>query len=335
MSGRHRGGDFLTLSVTATGPLTLLNQRVSDASVAEPLSPFVARHIGPGEQAQQRMLKALGFSSLDPFLRAVVPANIFDEQPPVETLPRGCTEATALAELRGLAEANQVRRSLIGLGYYDTVTPAVIQRQVLENPSWYTAYTPYQAEIAQGRLEALFNFQTLISELTGLPIANASLLDEGTAAAEAMGMSLATCRRPEAKRFLVDAAVLPQTLAILQTRAVPIGVELEIAEPEDFLWGEDVFGVLLQLPGRCGRLWDPSACIAAAHDSGALVTVAVDPLAQVLLAPVGELGAYRGWKHPAFWCADGWRRPPCRFLCHPRCVSPSGAGKDCGPVSRC
>ena len=237
------------------------------------------------------MLKALGFSSIDSFLRAVVPANIFDEQPPVETLPRGCTEATALAELRGLAEANQVRRSLIGLGYYDTVTPAVIQRQVLENPSWYTAYTPYQAEIAQGRLEALFNFQTLISELTGLPIANASLLDEGTAAAEAMGMSLATCRRPEAKRFLVDAAVLPQTLAILQTRAVPIGVELEIAEPEDFLWGEDVFGVLLQLPGRCGRLWDPSSCIAAAHDSGALVTVAVDPLAQVLLAPVGELGA--------------------------------------------
>ena len=237
------------------------------------------------------MLKALGFSSLDSFLRAVVPANIFDEQPPVETLPRGCTEATALAELRGLAEANQVRRSLIGLGYYDTVTPAVIQRQVLENPSWYTAYTPYQAEIAQGRLEALFNFQTLISELTGLPIANASLLDEGTAAAEAMGMSLATCRRPEAKRFLVDAAVLPQTLAVLQTRAVPIGVELEIAEPEDFLWGEDVFGVLLQLPGRCGRLWDPSSCITAAHDSGALVTVAVDPLAQVLLAPVGDLGA--------------------------------------------
>ena len=237
------------------------------------------------------MLKALGFEDLDAFLRAVVPANIFDSLPPVEALPRGCTEASALAELRGLADANQLRRSLIGLGYYDTVTPAVIQRQVLENPSWYTAYTPYQAEIAQGRLEALFNFQTLISELTGLPIANASLLDEGTAAAEAMAMSLSTCRRPEAKRFLVDAAVLPQTLAVLQTRALPIGVELEVVEPEAFRWGDDVFGVLLQLPGRCGRLWDPSACIAAAHDSGALVTVAVDPLAQVLLAPVGELGA--------------------------------------------
>ena len=237
------------------------------------------------------MLKALGFEDLDAFLRAVVPANIFDSLPPVEALPRGCTEASALRELRGLADANQLRRSLIGLGYYDTVTPAVIQRQVLENPSWYTAYTPYQAEIAQGRLEALFNFQTLISELTGLPIANASLLDEGTAAAEAMAMRLSTCRRPEAKRFLVDAAVLPQTLAVLQTRALPIGVELEVVEPEAFRWGDDVFGVLLQLPGRCGRLWDPSACIAAAHDSGALVTVAVDPLAQVLLAPVGELGA--------------------------------------------
>ena len=289
--GRRCGGDFLTVAVTATGLLTLLEQRVSDASVAEPLSPFVSRHIGPGEQAQQRMLKALGFKDLEAFLRAVVPANIFDSLPPVEALPRGCTEASALAELRALADANQVRRSLIGLGYYDTVTPAVIQRQVLENPSWYTAYTPYQAEIAQGRLEALFNFQTLISELTGLPIANASLLDEGTAAAEAMAMSLSTCRRQEAKRFLVDAAVLPQTLAVLQTRALPIGVELEVVEPEAFRWGEDVFGVLLQLPGRCGRLWDPTACIAAAHHSGALVTVAVDPLAQVVLAPVGELGA--------------------------------------------
>ena len=140
------------------------------------------------------MLKALGFEDLDAFLRAVVPANIFDSLPPVEALPRGCTEASALRELRGLADANQLRRSLIGLGYYDTVTPAVIQRQVLENPSWYTAYTPYQAEIAQGRLEALFNFQTLISELTGLPIANASLLDEGTAAAEAMAMRLSPAR---------------------------------------------------------------------------------------------------------------------------------------------
>ncbi len=271
--------------------MTLLKQRSTDASLGVPLSPFVARHIGPGEQAQQYMLKTLGFKDLNSFLRAVVPANILDEQPPEDALPRGCDEANALAELRALADANQVRRSLIGLGYFSTVTPAVIQRQVLENPAWYTAYTPYQAEIAQGRLEALFNFQTLISELTGLPIANASLLDEATAAAEAMALSMATSRRKDAKRFLVDAAVLPQTLAVLQTRAIPIGVQLEVAEPESFRWGDDVFGVLLQLPGRCGRLWDPSPCIAAAHENGALVTVAVDPLAQVLLAPVGDLGA--------------------------------------------
>jgi glycine dehydrogenase len=282
------------------------------------------------------MLKALGFKDLDAFLSAVVPANIFDSLPPVEALPRGCTEASALAELRGLADANQLRRSLIGLGYYDTVTPAVIQRQVLENPSWYTAYTPYQAEIAQGRLEALFNFQTLISELTGLPIANASLLDEGTAAAEAMGLSLSTCRRQEAKRFLVDAAVLPQTLAVLQTRALPIGVELEVVEPEAFRWGDDVFGVLLQLPGRCGRLWDPSACIAAAHDCGALVTVAVDPLAQVLLAPVGELGAdIAVGSTQRFGVPMGGGGPHAAFFCHPRCVSPPGAWPDCRPVSRC
>ncbi len=175
--GRRCGEDFLTVDSTATGLLTLLEQRVSNASVVEPLSPFVSRHVGPGEQAQQRMLKALGFKDLDAFLRAVVPANIFDALPPVGALPSGCTEASALTELRGLADANQLRRSLIGLGYYDTVTPAVIQRQVLENPSWYTAYSPYQAEIAQGRLEALFNIRPLISELTGLPMANASLLD--------------------------------------------------------------------------------------------------------------------------------------------------------------
>ena len=150
---------------------------------------------------------------------------------------------------------------------------------------------PYQAEIAQGRLEALLNFQTLISELTGLPIANASLLDEATAAAEAMSMSFGVCKRSAAKRFLVDAAVLPQTLAVLCTRAQPIGVQLDVADPEQFQWGSDVFGVLLQLPGRSGRLWDPSACIAQAHEQGALVTVAIDPLAQVLLEPVGSLGA--------------------------------------------
>ena len=237
------------------------------------------------------MLESLGFADLDAFVSAVVPGAILDAAPPVESMPLGCGEAEALAELRVIGSRNRVRRSLIGLGYHDTATPALIKRHVLENPAWYTAYTPYQAEIAQGRLEALLNFQTLISELTGLPIANASLLDEATACAEAMGLSLAVCTRPEAKRFLVDAAVLPQTLAVLQTRAEPLGVVIDVAEPEAFRWDQDVFGMLLQLPGRCGRLWDPTAVIAQAHAHQALATVAVDPFAQVLLAPVGQMGA--------------------------------------------
>ena len=237
------------------------------------------------------MLTALGYADLDAFVRAVVPGAILDADPPIGAMPVGCGEAEALAELRRIGAQNRVQRSLIGLGYHDTATPALIKRHVLENPSWYTAYTPYQAEIAQGRLEALLNFQTLISELTGLPIANASLLDEATASAEAMGLSLGVCKRPDARRFLVDAAVLPQTLAVLQTRAEPLGVVLDQAEPDAFCWDADVFGVLLQLPGRCGRLWDPTEVIEQAHRHGALVTVAVDPFAQVLMAPVGALGA--------------------------------------------
>ena len=271
--------------------MTQLEQRPQSAETAIKLSPFVQRHIGPNEADQQRMLELLGFADLDAFVRAVVPGAILDEMPPVEAMPHGCGEAEALAELRLVGARNRVCRSLIGLGYHDTATPALIKRHVLENPSWYTAYTPYQAEIAQGRLEALLNFQTLISELTGLPIANASLLDEATAAAEAMGLSLAVCKRPDAKRFLVDAAVLPQTWAVLQTRAEPLGVVLERAEPQAFRWDTDVFGVLLQLPGRCGRLWDPSSVIEQAHAHGALATVAIDPFAQVLLKPVGALGA--------------------------------------------
>ena len=203
--------------------MTLLDQRMVEARFDACLSPFVQRHIAPGSTAIRTMLDKLGFTDLESFVRAVVPQDILDPEPPQGVLPAGADEAQALAELQKIAQSNRVMRSLIGLGYYGTVTPALIQRQVLENPSWYTAYTPYQAEIAQGRLEALLNFQTLISELTGLPIANASLLDEATAAAEAMSMSFGVCKRANAKRFLVDAAVLPQTLAVLRTRARPIG----------------------------------------------------------------------------------------------------------------
>jgi glycine dehydrogenase len=264
------------------------------------LSPFVARHVGPTAAEQAAMLADLGLGSLEALIAEVVPEAIrLDAAAAVEGLPAGCGEADALAELQQIAAANQVRRSLIGLGYHDCITPALLQRHVFENPAWYTAYTPYQAEISQGRLEALLNFQTLISELTGLPIANASLLDEATAAAEAMSLSYGACREASAQRFLVDTEVLPQTWAVLQTRAEPLGIELVRVEPQALQAAEangaapfaGAFGLLLQLPGAGGGLWDPTELIAAARAAGVLVTAAVDPLAQVLLKPVGELGA--------------------------------------------
>jgi glycine dehydrogenase len=251
------------------------------------------------------MLAELGLDSLEGLAAAVVPADILlTPEAAGAGLPEPCGEAEALAELAQIAALNQPRRSLIGLGYFGTATPALIQRHVLENPCWYTAYTPYQAEIAQGRLEALLNFQTLVSELTGLPIANASLLDEATAAAEAMALALAVSPRPQARRFLVDRAVLPQTLAVLQTRAEPLEISLELIESEalaaqlaagslvaDQALPAEAFGLLIQLPGTAGRLWDPSPLLAAAQAAGVITTVAIDPLAQVLLAPVGDLGA--------------------------------------------
>jgi glycine dehydrogenase len=256
------------------------------------------------------MLAELGLESLEDLAAAVVPADIL--LPPdaaAEGLPSACSEAEALAELAAIAAANGSARSLIGLGYFGTATPPLIQRHVLENPCWYTAYTPYQAEIAQGRLEALLNFQTLVSELTGLPIANASLLDEGTAAAEAMALAAAVSSRRGAQRFLVDRSVLPQTLAVLATRAEPLGIVLEsvdleamatalaaqglnnLAEAATSPFPADAFGLLIQLPGVEGRLWDPAPLLAACRAEGLISAVAIDPLAQVLLAPVGQLGA--------------------------------------------
>lgn len=259
------------------------------------LSAFVQRHIGPTLAEQQTMLRDLGLADLESLVRQVVPEAIrLEPAQALEGLPAGCQEAQALTELQQIAAANEVRRSLIGLGYYGCITPALIQRHVFENPSWYTAYTPYQAEISQGRLEALLNFQTLISELTGLPIANASLLDEATAAAEAMALSLGACRNRSARRFLVDEAVFPQTWAVLETRAEPLELVLERVKPQELLESpeafRDAFGLLLQLPGSSGALWNPGAVIAAARDAGVIVTAAVDPMAQVLMAPVAELG---------------------------------------------
>ncbi len=217
------------------------------------MTDFAARHIGPDEAAQRHMLASLGYSSLDELIRAALPK---DAQLAQLSLPDPLTETQSLAELRRMASRNQVLTSMIGLGYYDTVTPAVIARNVLENPAWYTAYTPYQPEISQGRLEALLNFQTMIADLTALPWAGASLLDEATAAVEAMTLARRAARRGHV--FLADADCLPQTLAVLRTRAEPLGIHL-VVEPvtaEAIARQDDLFGVLLQFPGASGVVHD-------------------------------------------------------------------------------
>ena len=251
---------------------------------------FAQRHIGPSAEEQQQMLTAVGYSSLDELTEAALPAAA--AAPPLD-LPPALAEAGALAELRRLAGRNQVLTSMIGLGYYGTITPAVIRRNVLENPGWYTAYTPYQPEISQGRLEALLNFQTMIADLTALPVAGASLLDEATAAAEAMTLARRAVGRGHI--FLADADCLPQTLAVLRTRAEPLGIELVVADvtPELIASQPDgeLFGVLLQYPGASGAVHDLAPVIGAAHERGAQAAVAADLLALTLLRPPGEMGA--------------------------------------------
>ncbi len=253
---------------------------------------FAERHIGTDADAQQTMLAALGFDSVDALVATAVPDSIAVEafQRAAESvLPPAATERETIAELRAFASRNRVNRSMIGLGYYDTITPAVIKRNVFENPSWYTAYTPYQPEISQGRLEALINFQTMISDLTGLKTANASMLDEGTAVVE--GMLLARRASKSASNvFLVDADALPQTKALLANRAAAVGIELvEGSLPE--LSDREYFGVFVQYPGASGRVWDPSAVIAAVKAQGGVTVVAADLLAITLLKSPGELGA--------------------------------------------
>ncbi|HEX8004849.1 MAG TPA: glycine dehydrogenase (aminomethyl-transferring), partial [Trebonia sp.] len=236
------------------------------------------------------MLATLGYASLDDLTGAALPENAAVPAS-LRALPRARTEQETLAELRRIAARNTVRVSMIGLGYYDTVTPAVIRRNVLENPAWYTAYTPYQPEISQGRLEALLNFQTMVSDLTALPVANASLLDEASAAAEAMTLARRVAGKGAGNVFLADADCLPQTLAVLRTRAEPLGIELRIAPVTAETSFDGVFGVLLQYPGASGQIRDLTLLIDAAHRAGATVTVAADILALTLLKPPGEMGA--------------------------------------------
>jgi len=252
------------------------------------MSEFLKRHIGPSESEQRKMLADLGLSTIEELVREIVPTSILLRGD--SNLPNGCSEQEALAELKDIASHNIVKRSLIGQGYYGTITPPVILRNVFENPAWYTSYTPYQAEISQGRLEALFNYQTLITELTGLPVANASLLDEGTAAAEAMLLAHSQSKK---KDFLVDDKIFPQTLEVLQTRARPLGiniVKVDLDKLVDLESVEKAFGVIIQYPNNHGALKYHDGFLRCAEAYKCMKIAIVDPLCQVLMKPVGELG---------------------------------------------
>jgi glycine dehydrogenase len=259
---------------------------------AEPARGFADRHIGPDPAELAEMLKTVGYGSTAELMAAAVPDSILTApgRPAPLHLPDAADETGALAELRALADRNQVLTSMIGQGYYDTTTPPVILRNILENPAWYTAYTPYQPEISQGRLEALLNFQTMVADLTGLPVAGASLLDEATAAAEAMTLAR-RAGRAKGSAFVVDSDVFPQTLAVLRTRAEPLGIDLVVADLSEGLPDADAFGVLVQYPAASGRVADPTPVIEAAHERGALAVVAADILALTLLRSPGALGA--------------------------------------------
>jgi len=261
---------------------------------------FADRHIGPDSDAVAAMLEVIGVDSLEELARRAVPAGILDKltdtgaAPGLDQLPPPATEAEALAELRAMADSNTDAVSMIGQGYYDTLTPPVLLRNIMENPAWYTAYTPYQPEISQGRLEALLNFQTMVAALTGLEVANASMLDEGTAAAEAMTL-MHRAVKANANRLAVDVDVFAQTAAVLATRAEPLGIEIVTADLRrglpDLPDGGEFFGVIAQLPGASGRITDWSALVSEAHDRGALVAIGADLLALTLLTPPGEIGA--------------------------------------------
>ena len=249
-------------------------------------SEFPRRHIGPNGKDVSDMLEALNLPSLDVLIDLAVPTNIRELSEPL-LLPDALEEAEALRRLKKIAEKNEVKTSLIGLGYYDNFTPSVIQRNILENPAWYTAYTPYQPEISQGRLEALINYQTLVSELTGCELSNASLLDEPTAVAEAMAL-LHRVQKSSKNTFLLDWDTLPQTKAVVATRAEAMGIDVVIGDPDDA--PEDCFAVLYQYPGASGQVRNLASAIKNHQTNGVLTAVSADLLALTILTPPGELG---------------------------------------------
>src|SRR5256886_3342815 len=254
----------------------------------EAATTFVRRHIGPSPRDVSAMLETVGAKTLSELIGQTLPSSIRQKAP--LDLGRALSETEALAHMRELAARNQVFTSLIGQGYSGTILPTVIQRNILESPAWYTAFTPYQPEISQGRLEALFNFQTMICDLTGLDVANASLLDEATAAAEAKGLA-PRAAQVKTKSFFVDSEVHPQTLAVLRTRAEPLGWNLIVGDLTTDLEKADVFGALLQYPATTGAVRDLRPAIAALRAKGSLAVIAADLLALTLIASPGELGA--------------------------------------------
>ena len=263
--------------MTETRPLDALEMR----------EDFASRHIGPTRQDVDAMLEVIGAPTLEDLLDRTVPASIRDDEP--LALVPALTEREAVETLRAMADRNRPLASMIGMGYYGTVTPPVVLRNVLENPAWYTAYTPYQAEVSQGRLEALLNFQQMVMDLTGMELANASLLDEATAAAEAMTMARRVSKSRSA-RFFVDADCHPQTIAVVRTRAAPLGIDVVVGDPYDTL-ESDVFGVLIQYPGSSGALRDPSPIVERVHAAKGLAIFAADLLAACLIEPPGAFGA--------------------------------------------
>ena len=265
--------------ITEESPLTELENHAD----------FIRRHIGPDETQINHMLATLGIDSLQALMESTLPTSIQIDEP--LALPKAKSEVETLNIIREMANLNDLKHSMIGMGYHDTITPGVILRNILENPGWYTAYTPYQAEISQGRLEAMLNFQQMICDLTGMELSNASLLDEATAAAEAMAMIKRINRKNKSMRFFVDQGTLPQTLDVLRTRAGHFGYEVIVGDPTDELTGGDFFGALLQYTASDGEVNDIASQISAAHESGTLVAVAADLMSLVLLKSPGEMAA--------------------------------------------
>ncbi|MCM2252644.1 MAG: glycine dehydrogenase (aminomethyl-transferring), partial [Ramlibacter sp.] len=266
----------------------MLMQSARPLRELENQSEFIARHIGVGADDERHMLSVIGEASRRALIDSIVPRAIVRGSP--MKLPEPATEAAALAELRAIAQRNQVFRSFIGQGYHGTHTPGVILRNVLENPAWYTAYTPYQAEISQGRMEALVNFQTMITDLTGMAIANASMLDEATAAAEAMTLAKRSVKS-KSNLFIVSGDCHPQTIEVIQTRAKPLGIEVRVGSTPELMAQHDYFAVLAQYPATGGAIHDPRPLVAQAHAKNAAFCVAADLLALTLLAPPGEWDA--------------------------------------------